>query len=96
MKIASAANTPNRITAGRSNTWRSEAKLPISTAVACGTPATGVAMGEVICLGLHRSTLLREEPPRPPLDEQDQGDEYQDLPEHRARERLQDLVNDAK
>ena len=43
---------------------------------------------------LHRPALEREQAARPLLDEQDDGDQHQDLAEHRAGIGLEELVDE--
>ena len=45
---------------------------------------------------LRRAALEREDALRSPLDEQDDEAEHDDLAEHRARDRLEQLVDDAE
>ena len=47
-------------------------------------------------LGLRGAALEREETARAPLDEEDDRDEDDDLTEHRAGDRLEELVDDAQ
>src|SRR5579872_1374540 len=44
----------------------------------------------------HRPALEREHAARPPLDEQDQKDQHDDLAKHSASERLNELVHHAQ
>src|SRR5579864_6083989 len=45
---------------------------------------------------LRRAALEREEAARAPLNEEDDRHEHDDFAEHRARHRLQELVDDAE
>src|SRR5690606_1885343 len=49
--------------------------------------------GTLAISALRRAAFLREQSPRPPLDEQDQRHQHQHLAEHGAREGFEQLVD---
>src|SRR5664279_142480 len=60
------------------------------------TPRRSSWSGGVFTSGLHRATLEREQAARPFLNEQNDEHQQQDLAEHGANHRFEQLVGDAE
>src|SRR5579863_8163373 len=60
------------------------------------SPARSSRSAGVLTSRLHRSALEREQPARAFLNEENDADQQQDLAQHRANHRLEQLVGDAE